>query len=176
MDNRLSEAVAKMTKTVETFDETVRCIRTGGVTTSVIDTVKVEAYGQSTPLKHLAMTSGSPNQPISVKPYDTTLVPEINRALQKQGFSSYVFSKDTVCVQIPVACGEERDKIRLHVKKLGEEAKIAIRNIRKNYRNNLEKLSESKDDLKLLEGDLQKLTDKAISEICKTVDFKISQI
>lgn len=66
-----------------------------------------------------------------VKPYDLSILGSIDKALQKSGFNSYVFSKEAVCVSVPPPSGDQRKETMLRVKKAGEETKIAIRNIRK---------------------------------------------
>lgn len=173
-DEGMTEAIDKMDKTVDQFYDSIRCIRSGGITTSLIDSVKVEAYGQQMPIKHLAMTTGRGNQSISIKPHDPNLVAAINKTLWKEGFQSYIFSKDTVCVPVPPISGEDREKTKQHIRKLGEDAKIAIRNIRKQCRKTLEAASE--DDLARLEKELQKVTDESIEIIVQVVEEKTAKL
>ena len=83
----------------------------------------------------------------------------IEDVLKKQGFNAYKFSKTTVVVNIPLPCGENRHKVAAQAKKIGEEAKVAVRNIRKKFR------KKDKDN----EKQLQTMTDAAIKEIDKAV-------
>lgn len=163
-----------MAKTVDLFYESIRCIRIGGITSALVDTVKVEAYGQLMPIQHLALTSGGGTKPISVRPHDPTLVSTIAKVLEKQGFNAYVYSKDTVYVSVPPPSGEDKEKTRQHIRKLGEDAKVSIRNIRKHCRNGLE--ASSKDELKTLERQLQDKTDEAIDMISEIVSEKVLAI
>jgi ribosome recycling factor len=163
-----------MAKTVDLFFDQIRNIRVGNVTTAVIDSVKVQYHGQKTPIKHLARTSGGCGQPISITPYDQSLVSQINKDLNQAGFASYVFSKTTVCVNVPPMSGEEVAKICNYVKKIGEDAKIAIRNIRKQFRNSLKELTQ--DERLNAEKLLQEHTDLSISLITEGVDDKVSEL
>lgn len=171
---RLTDAIDKMAKTIDLFFDQIRNIRVGNVTTAVIDSVRVQYHGQKTPIMHLARTSGGRGKPISIEPYDPSLVSQINKDLIQAGFSSYVFSKTTVCVNVPPMSGEERDKICNHVKKIGEDSKIAIRNIRKQFRNSLKDLTQ--DERLSAEKLLQENTDSSISLINEGVDDKVSKL
>lgn len=171
---RLNDAIQRMAKTVDFFFEQIQHIRTGNVTPSVLDSVRIECYGQKTPLKGLAMTTGGRGQPISIKPYDPNMTVQINRDLNSAGFPAYIFSKDTVCVNVPPMSGDEREKIRKHVKKIGEESKVAIRNIRKQGKRLLKGLPD--DEKKAGEDYLQEKTDLAISMIDEGIADKVTQL
>jgi len=153
-----------MDKTVIHLEEQLIGIRFGTITSGVVDTVRVECYGGNTELRYLASTYGDARR-VSVTPYDISLLNPINSALKKAGFDSYIFSKNGICVNVPQACGEERDKIIKRVSSLGEEAKIAIRNVRKKARKEI-------DD----ETGIQKITDDAVADIECLVEMKIDQI
>jgi ribosome recycling factor len=101
---------------------------------------------------------------IQITPYDPALLGTINTALQKSGFSSYVFSKNSVVVSVPKRCGEEKEKIIKFVRALGEQAKISIRNIRHKARKELD------------DKEVQKMTDAANKEIVDLVEMKVDEI
>jgi ribosome recycling factor len=159
-----------MTKAVEFFEDQIRSIRFGCITTGLIDTVRVECYEQKMPIKQIAWTTSEKNR-ISVAPYDPQLLGAIDRALKKEGFNSYVFSKTQVVVNLPPMSGEDRIKVASQVSKLGEEAKISIRNIRKKFRQAL-----LKEEIQESDKALQALTDSKITEIDMLVEFKIESI
>lgn len=169
----MTEEISNMEKTVDVFFDQIRNIRSGNVTPAFIDSVKVQCNGQKTPISHIARTSGGRGKPISIEPFDPSLVPSINKELNQAGFASCVFSKTTVCVNIPPMSGEEREKICNHIKKMGEDAKIAVRNIRKRAKNSLK---GTQDELQAAEKLLQEKTDLAISLISRGVIDKISKI
>lgn len=165
-----------MAKTVNHFYETVRCIRFGNVSVSVVDSVRVEAYGQPVPIKHLAGVVAKAGQPISIHPYDINLTGEINTELQRQGFKSYIAGKGSISVSVPPMSGDERAKIQTHVKKLAEESRISIRSIRKTYRKKIDEIAESKDDAVQLEKTLQTHIDESIAEIDMILEDKLEAI
>lgn len=144
-----------MRKTVELFKSQLFGME-DNVNESLIATVKVLYNHQLTPLQHLSLVSQKDRR-VSVTPYEPTMMGVIEEELKKQGFNAYKFSKTTVVVNIPLPDGESRQKVALRVKKLAEEAKVSIRNIRKKFR------KKDKDHDK----ELQTMTDAAIQEISR---------
>ena len=124
------------------------------VNESLIATVKVEYNHKPTLLQYLSLISQRDRR-VSVTPYEPSMIGVIEEELKKQGFNAYKFSKTTVVVNIPLADGETRRKVISQIKKLGEEAKVSVRNIRKKFR------KKDKDHDK----ELQSITDAAIQEI-----------
>lgn len=152
-----------MDKAVEFLRDQFRNIRSGEISTALIDTIRVQAYEQRLPLKQLAWTAPDKRR-ILVTPYDTSLLGAIDRAIRAEGFNSYVFSKTQVVINCPVRSGEDTERVIQQLNKLAEEAKVVIRNIRKKIR---KKAEEDKDK------PLQKLTDEKIKEINDLVDHKV---
>ena len=142
-----------MRKTVELFKSQLFGME-DNVNESLIATVKVPYNHQPTPLEHMSLVSQRDRR-VSVTPYEPAMVGVIEDELKKQGFNAYKFSKTMVVVNIPLADGESRQKVASQTKKLAEEAKVAIRNIRKKFR------KKDKDHDK----ELQAMTDAAIQEI-----------
>lgn len=155
-----------MDKAVDFFHEQVRFLRLGTVTTQLVETIKVACYGNQMPIKHIA-TCQKVQSGISVEPHDPNLVGPTCTALKAAGFNAYQFSKTTVLVSVPPPSGEERERVHKRVRELGEEAKIAVRQVRQKYKKKLEK-----DDL----DDLQKATDEAVGLIEEIVRDKIAAI
>lgn len=142
-----------MRKTVDLFKSQLFGME-NNVNESLIATVKVQYNHQSTPLEHMSLVSQRDRR-VSVTPYDPSMIGVIEEELKKQGFNAYKFSKTTVVVNIPLPDGESRQKVASQIKKLAEETKVAIRNIRKKFR------KKDKDHDK----ELQAMTDAAIREI-----------
>ena len=124
------------------------------VNESLVATVKVEYNHQQTPLQHLGLVYQQDRR-ISITPFDPTMVGVVEEELKKRGFNAYKFSKTTVVVNIPLASGDNSQKVASQMKKLGEEAKVSIRNIRKKFR------KKDKDHDK----ELQVMTDAAIGKV-----------
>jgi ribosome recycling factor len=163
-----------MQKTVDHFAEQLMGIRYGIPTCGLIDTIKVDYHGQMTPIKHMAQTTPQAGK-IAVIPYDPTVLGAVDKALKAAGFNSYVFSKTTVAINLPkFAGGADRDRVIAQVRKLEEEAKVAIRNIRKKVRQELASLPE--DELKRAEKELQASTDSYISQIAALAAKKIKEL
>lgn len=158
-----------MGKAVDFYYDQLRGIRWGITNCGLIDTIRIPLDGQKVPLSHLAWTSPGKNGQISVNPYEQNNVGLIANTLKQEGFNAYPFSKTTVMVSAPQPCGEEKDKVIAHIKKLAEETKIAIRNIRKKTR-------QKTQDVRVIEEELQGLTDKAIAKIEDLMNTWINKI
>lgn len=165
-EDHLSNAKGSMQKAVEFFRDQVRGMRYGEIGTSLIDTIKVECYGQKTPLKQIAFTSMDKGR-IMISAYDPGVVHAINKAVESEGFNSYVFSKTQVVINLPIRSGEDKIKVVSHINKLAEDARVSIRSIRKNAR------QRSEEDI---DKPLQSATDSAIQEINSIAKNKIQSL
>ena len=152
-----------MEKTVELLEDSIRGIKTGTIGSGLVDTIRVVYHGQNTPIKHIAFTSVE-NGLVIIKPYDQTMVGTIQKVLKSYGLNAYLHAKSIIAVSIPKISGEERERIKAHVRKLGEESKISIRNIRRLARQ------------AGLDDDIQKTTDKYIGEIDKIISKKLENL
>ena len=155
-----------MEKSVEVLSHSITGIHGGTINPGVIDTVKAACYGQNLPIIQVAQTGRLDNNNIAVDPYDPSMIGPLVTALKANGFQAYQFSKTRVVVSVPPISGESREKVKKHLRKLGEEAKIAIRNIRKNFRKN-----NVCDDKKV-----QKITDHYIKEIDQIIEKKANSL
>lgn len=157
----LNEIKLKMDKTVQLLEEQLKGIRRSAISTGFIETIKVPYYGQMTPIRFVGIVGKCKNG-ITITPHDPSLVNGIAKFLQDENLlNAYAFSKTTVVVSIPPANTGEIERVKNHIKKLGEDTKISIRNLRKSVRKSL-----SKEELKEIEKDLQILTD----EFCNKVE------
>lgn len=162
-----------MSKAIEHFKEQLISIRLGIPTASLIDTIKVDYHGQLTPIKYLAQTQPETGR-IKIEPYDKTILGIIDKTLKASGFNSCIFSKTAVVISLPkIANAAEKEKVINQVRKLEEEAKVVVRNIRKKFRQNLNLPEE---DQRKEEKLLQELTDKNISMITSLSDKKVKDL
>jgi len=155
-----------MDKSVQYFADQMLGIRWGIVTAGLLDTVRVPKDGQLVPVKHLAHTRPDQGR-ILVTPFDLTTMGMVEKALKQAGFNAYTFSKTAIVVGVPKPNSEEKERVVGHVKRLTEEAKVAIRNVRKKARQKLDR-----DDDK----ELQKLTDNYIAEVDRLAQNKIDSM
>lgn len=156
----MNEVRLKMDKTVQVLEEQLKSIRRSAISTGFIETLKVPFYGQMTPVRFVGVVGKSPSG-FTVTPYDPSMVNGIAKFLQEENLlNAYAFSKTTVVISVPSANTGEIERVKNHIKKLGEEAKVSIRNLRKSFRKSL-----SKEELKEIDKDLQELTDAACNKI-----------
>lgn len=166
---------ANMQKAVSFFRDSIQGIRSGGVSLGLVDSVKVEYYGQPTLVKHLANT-GKLGQNIFVDPHDLSITSSLAAKLKSAGFDAYQFSKARIIVNVPPLSGDEKQRVIKQLHKLAEEARISIRNVRKNWRQSLAAMSYSKERIKEMEKEIQEDTDVAIGEIDDLLDSKINNL
>ncbi len=163
-----------MAKTIENLRNSIVGIRLGSISAGVVDTIKVPYHGTLTPIKHLAQTFPAGRGAIHIDPFDPTMTGQIAGILASQGLNAYAFSKTRVVVSVPPPSGEEKQKVISHLKKLAEEAKIAIRNIRKNHRQKVQ--GSDKESNQKLDKEIQKVTDEYIAEVESVINEKIASI
>lgn len=163
----------KMSKTLDDLISKLIGFRSGTISPAFIDTVKMSYNGQMTPISKIAITTKAQNG-VSVMPHDSNMCNGIVKCLKDAGMNAYLFSKNNVMVTIPPISGEEITKVHNQIKKLGEDAKIAVRNIRKNMNNDIKKLPKEAKGKQ--EKNIQKLTDEYIAKIDDCVDKKTREI
>lgn len=162
-----------MGKAVDHFKDQLIGIHYGIPTPGLIDTVKVDYHGQPTPIKFLAHTQAGDGR-IKVEAYDPTSLSSIEKALVAAGFNAYVFSKTAVAITLPkMATESERDKVITQIRKLEEEAKIAIRNIRKKAR---QKTKLPEEEQRKEDKALQEETDHHIALIESIATAKVKSL
>lgn len=173
MPNQIqNEAEIKMKKSLQSLEEELSRIRAGRATPKLLDPVMVSYYGNSTPLNQVAMISTEGALMITVKPYEKQLTPEIEKAIRASdlGLNPSV-SGDTIRVPLPPLSEERRKELIKKVKSEGEEAKIAVRNIRRDANHEYKELQKNKeisqDDERKYTDAVQKLTDTYIAKVDK---------
>jgi ribosome recycling factor len=119
-----------MDKAVGYFADQLVGIRSGIISPGVIDTVRVEYHGTKVPVSHIAITASDQNR-VLIQPHAPEMLAPINQALKQVGFNAYIFSKTQIVISFSALSGEQRAKVIAHVRRLAEDAKVAVRNVRK---------------------------------------------
>ena len=175
---------SKMDKTIQSFKKDISTLRTGRANTSMLDTIKVDVYGQLMPIDQLATVSVPEARLISIQIWDKANTPLIESAIQKSelGINPQIDGQ-IIRLRIPDLTEERRKDLIKVLKNMGEKSKIAIRNIRREANEDLKKKLKEKniteDDNKNFEKNIQKLTDISIENIEKILlqkEKEISQI
>jgi ribosome recycling factor len=172
---------AKMQKAVEVLTSELATLRAGRANPAVLEKVKVNYYGVPTPVNQVANVTVPEARLIVIQPWDSSLLKDIEKAIQTSDIGINPNNDGKVIrLVFPVLTEERRRELVKVVKKYGEEAKIAIRNVRREamdeYRA-MQKNSEiTEDDLKVTEKDIQELTDKLISKIEDILKQKENEI
>jgi len=170
MDAIFKEAESKMKKSVDVFHKELSTIRTGRANVSVLEGVKVDYYGNPTPVNQVASMSVIEAKTIDVKPWDKSVIQELEKAITAANLGlSVINTGDSLKIKFPELTEETRKDLVKKVKKFAEESKVDIRNIRRDANDKIkdkEKKKEiSEDEKKNGEGKIQKLTDKFTGEI-----------
>ncbi len=175
------EAEERMQKTVEALRRDFTSIRTGKANPSLLDKVVVDYYGAPTPISQMANISAPEAKMLLIQPWDKSAVPSIEKAILKSDLGLNPSSDGNVIrLVLPQLTQESRKELVKKVKKKAEDAKVAIRNIRRDANEDLKGAEKSKeiteDESKGAQDDIQKLTDKYIAELEKVLDNKEKEI
>jgi ribosome recycling factor len=181
IDDALLSADSKMQKTVQVLKREMDTIRSGRATSALVDQIMVEAYGTNTPLSQLASISVPEARLLLIQPWDRSIVGSVQKAIQKSDLGLNPMSDGEVLrLVIPPPTEERRKELVKVVHKRVEDAKIAVRNVRRDALEELRKLEKdkkvSKDESMRATEKLQKLTDRFIGEVSKVGADKESEI
>jgi len=181
MLEELKKYEEKMNKTVEALERDFNAIRAGRANPHVLDKIKVDYYGQPTPLQQVGNISVPEPRLIQIQPWESNLIKEIERAINSSDLGIAPTNDGKVVrLVFPELTEERRKELSKDVKKKGETAKVAIRNIRRDALDHFRKAEKNseitEDDLKDYENQIQKITDKYIDNIDKHVEDKIKDI
>jgi ribosome recycling factor len=181
IDEVLSEARTAMDKAVKSLKREMAKVRTGRASVSLLDDIKVDYYGVPTPLSQVATLSVPEARLITVQPWEKNLIPDIEKAIFKADLG-LTPSSDGQLIRLPVpALTEERRREMVKIiKRMAEDAKISVRNARRDANETLKMLEKEKeiteDDLKRSEKDVQQLTDKFVATIDSIVQSKEKEV
>ena len=180
MNEQLKVYDDKMTKSINSLNSELATIRAGRANPHVLDKLAVDYYGSPTPIQQVANVSVPEARMIQIQPWEKSLLKEIEKAILVSDIGINPTNDGTSIRLIFTELTEERRKeLAKDVKKKGEGAKVAIRNIRRDGNDAFKKLKGSdisEDEIKDLEEQLQKLTDKYIKEIDVAVDVKTKEV
>lgn len=177
----LSQYEGKMVKTVENLNSEFSAIRAGRANPHILDKLRVDYYGSPTPMQQVANITVPEARTLMIQPWESSLIKEIEKAIMCSDLG-VTPNNDGKCVIInfPELTEERRKDLVKDIKKKGEAAKVAVRNIRRDANDSLKKMNKaneiSEDELKNNEDKVQKLTDKYIAEIDKAIEDKSKEI
>lgn len=177
----MAKSEEKMTKAIQAFTRSLATIRAGRANASLLDHVSVEYYGAPTPINQLAGISIPEARLLVIQPYDKTVLGDIEKALLKSDIGITPTNDGNVIrLTIPALTEERRKELVKLVKKEAEEAKVVIRNVRRDANDEFKKLEKSgeitEDDLRGYSDDIQKLTDANIVKVDNIAKEKESEI
>lgn len=180
MNEKLKAYEEKMTKTMGNLDGELGAIRAGRANPNVLNKIMVDYYGTPTPIQQVANVSVPEPRMIQIQPWEKSMVKVIEKAIMTSDLGINP-TNDGTCIRLvfPELTEERRKELVKDVKKKGEAAKVAIRNIRRDGNDAFKKLKGSdvsEDEIKDMEDDLQKLTDKYVKEVDKAVEVKSKEV
>ena len=180
MNDKLKTYEEKMKKAFDFLCEDLSAIRAGRANPHVLDKIRVDYYGTPTPIQQVGNLSVPEARIIQIVPWDKTLLKEVEKAILASDVG-ITPSNDGTMIRLvfPELTEERRKQLAKDIKKKGEDAKIAVRNIRRDGNDEFKKLKGSdvsEDEISELEDELQKLTDKYVNEMDAAVEEKSKEI
>jgi len=175
------KAAEKMDHAVEALKKEFASVRTGRASLALLDGIKVDYYGTPTPLQQLASLSVPESRQIAIQPWDPKVITEIEKAIMKSELGLTPTNDGKVIrITMPTLTEERRKQLVKVVKKNAEDAKVAVRNIRRDINDEIKKLEKEKhlseDDTKKSLDEVQKLTDSCIKKIDEALAHKEKEI
>ena len=181
MDDRLVQYDDKMQKTMRNLQEEFGSIRAGRANPHVLDKLRVDYYGTPTPIQQVANVNVPEPRMIQIQPWEPSMGKEIEKVILTSDLGiNPTNDGKSIRLVFPELTEERRKDLAKDIKKKGEAAKVAVRNIRRDANDTFKKLGKkedvSEDEIKELEGKVQKMTDKFIADIDKAVEDKTKEI
>lgn len=174
-------AESRMSKSIDTLKTNLAKIRTGRAHTGILDHVQVEYYGSPVPVSQVGNVNLIDARTLSVQPYEKHMAGPIEKAIRESDLGlNPVSMGETIRVPMPALTEERRRDLTKVVRTEGEDAKIAVRNLRREANDALKKLVKDKaiseDDERRAQDDVQKLTDRCVADIDKLITQKEAEI
>ena len=174
-------AEQKMAKSIESFKGELQKIRTGRAHPGILDQVQVDYYGSMVPISQVANVSLLDARTISVQPWEKGMGPKIEKAIRESDLGLNPSAQgELLRVPMPALTEERRRELTKVVRGAGEDAKVAVRNLRRDANEQLKKLMKDKliseDDERRAQDDVQKLTDRTVAEVDRLVQGKEAEI
>ena len=179
MDARLQQYDDKMKKALDFLESDYAGIRAGRANPHVLDKIRVDYYGTPTPIQQVGNVTVPEARIIQIAPWEKTLIREIEKAIMTSDLGINPSNDGSVIrLVFPELTEERRKELAKDVKKKAEDAKVAVRNIRRDGNDAFKKLGKeiSEDEVKQLEEQLQKMTDKYIKDIDAMMDVKTKEV
>jgi len=176
-----AKVTERMEGAIDALKKEFGSVRTGRASLSLLDGIMVDYYGTLTPLQQLASLSVPESRQIAIQPWEQRIIPEIEKAIMKSDLGLTPSNDGKfIRIGIPALTEERRKQLVKVVRKRAEEAKIAIRNIRRDTNEELKKLEKEKhlseDDAKTSHDEIQKLTDSYIAKVDEVLKHKENEI
>lgn len=170
----------RMNKTLESLDQGFAKVRTGRAHPSILNGVMVPYYGSDVQLNQVANVGIEDSRMLIVQPFERTMVAAIDKAIRESGLNLNPITTDTIRVPLPALTEETRRDMQKVARTEAENAKIAIRNIRRDVLGDLKDLLKDKeiseDDDRRASDDIQKITDKFVAEVDKRLSVKEAEL
>ncbi len=181
LDEIFSQTEKKMQGAIEHMHKEFKTVRTGKVTTTILDGIKVDYYGTPTPLDQVGSVLATDATTIVINPWEKNLLGEIEQAIQKANIGVNPNNDgDTIKLFFPPMTIEQRQEAVKQMKAIGEKAKVAIRNDRRAANDKIKKLEKDKeitqDEAKSAQEQIQKLTDKYVAEVDSILKEKEAEV
>lgn len=180
MNDKIAKYDDKMKKSIQSLDSELGTIRAGRANPRVLDKIMVDYYGTPTPLQQVGNVSVPEARMIVIQPWEASLLKEIEKSIMMSDLGiNPTNDGKMIRLVFPELTEDRRKELVKDIKKKGENAKVAIRNIRRDGNDALKKLKGtdvSEDEIKDLEVELQKLTDKHIKEVDQSIEAKSKEI
>jgi len=181
LEDLKKDAAQRMTKCVQTFQADLKKMRTGRAHPSLLEHLKVDYYGTDTPLQQVASINVEDGRTLVVSPWEKTMVQAIEKAIHKSDLGLTPMTAGTVIrIPMPPLTEERRREFTKVVRADAENARVAVRNVRRDVMNDIKELLKEKeisqDDERRAETDVQKLTDKYIADIDQLLSAKEKEI
>ena len=171
----------KMKKTVSALKDEFNMLRTGRASSAIFDKIRVNCYGEPTPLNQIASVSIPEARLVVIQPWDKSLITEIEKAVLQSDLSVNPSNDGKVIrIAIPPLTEERRKELAKKAKNMAEHSRVSVRNVRRDFIDEAKKMQKdgqiSEDQLKTAEDSLQKVTDSFIAEINKVLEEKEKEI
>jgi ribosome recycling factor len=172
-DDILLDAEERMEKAANVFRDELRGLRTGRATPALVDSLRVEYYGSPTPLKQMAQISTPDPQSLVIRPYDQSVLKDIEKAIRSSdlGLSPNNDGK-LIRLTVPPMSGEQRQKMVTRIKKLAEEARVAIRNVRRDANKSFDQAEKAKE----MTEDERDKGKESVQDLTKTYEEKVGEM
>lgn len=170
-----------MSKAIKSLQNQLTKVRTGRASANVLDGIFADYYGTATPIKNMGQVSTPEARLLQIQPFDKTLITAIEKAILAANIGLTPGNDGNIIrIQFPALTEDKRKLLVKDVKKLGEDSKVAIRNIRRDQNDRVKKAEKDKviseDESKKLQDEIQKITDNFIKEVDKVIEAKEKEL